>query len=129
MTDKNNRPNHIEDVLVTLGRGNWFGWTDSKNKIYANLIIHPKIWDQNYTGNIHEEGMIDTIYTKPSEQELIDKLTELQTEYDAQDYARKRKTAYPDIYEYMDGIVKNDQTQIDKYIADSQAVKARYKKG
>ena len=53
----------------------------------------------------------------------------LQAEYDAQDYARKRKAAYPDIYDYMDGIVKNDQAQIDKYIADSQAVKARYKKG
>tara|TARA_Y100001951_G_C11066799_1_gene143867 strand:- start:31 stop:321 length:291 start_codon:yes stop_codon:yes gene_type:complete len=53
----------------------------------------------------------------------------LQAEYDAQDYARKRKIAYPDIYDYMDGIVKDDQTQINKYIADSQAVKARYPKG
>ena len=56
----------------------------------------------------------------------MDRLNE---EYDNQEYARKRKAAYPDIYDYMDGIVKNDQTQIDKYIADSQAVKARYKKG
>ena len=53
----------------------------------------------------------------------------LQAEYDALDYARKRKEAYPDIYDYMDGIVKNDQTQINKYIADSQAVKVRYPKG
>jgi len=29
----------------------------------------------------------------------------------------------------MDGIVKNDQAQIDKYIADSQAVKDKYSKG
>ena len=63
------------------------------------------------------------------EDDIIAKLTELQVEYDALDYARKRKEAYPDIYDYMDGIVKNDQAQIDKYIADSQAVKARYKKG
>jgi len=40
-----------------------------------------------------------------------------------------RKAAYPDIYDYMDGIVKNDQTQIDKYIADAQAVKSKYPKG
>ena len=40
-----------------------------------------------------------------------------------------RKAEYPDIYDYMDGIVKSDQAQIDKYIADSQAVKARYPKG
>ena len=34
------RPNHIEDYLVTVRDGQWFGWTDSKNKIYANLIVH-----------------------------------------------------------------------------------------
>ena len=64
-----------------------------------------------------------------SKADIQTKMDELQVEYDAQDYARKRKAAYPDIYDYMDGIVKNDQAQIDKYIADSQAVKARYKKG
>ena len=64
-----------------------------------------------------------------SRENIETKLNELKAEYDALDYARKRKEAYPDIYDYMDGIVKNDQTQIDKYIADSQAVKARYKKG
>jgi hypothetical protein len=61
--------------------------------------------------------------------DILTKQAELQSEYDAQDYARKRKAAYPDIYDYMDGIVKNDQTQINKYIADSQAVKVRYPKG
>ena len=40
-----------------------------------------------------------------------------------------RKAEYPDIYDYMDGIVKNDQAQIDKYIADAQAVKSKYPKG
>ena len=64
-----------------------------------------------------------------SKADIKTKMNELQAEYDAQEYARKRKEAYPDIYDYMDGIVKNDQTQIDKYIADSQAVKARYPKG
>ena len=33
------RPNHIEDYLVELKSGCWFTWTDSKNKIYANLTI------------------------------------------------------------------------------------------
>ena len=56
-------------------------------------------------------------------------MARLQTEYDAQDYARKRKVEYPDIYDYMDGIVKSDQAQIDKYIADCQAVKDKYSKG
>jgi hypothetical protein len=30
--------------------------------------------------------------------------------------------------DYLDGVVKGDQTQIDKYIADCQAVKAKYPK-
>ena len=36
----NGRPDNIEDYLVTVRLGGWFGWSDSKNKIYAwNLIV------------------------------------------------------------------------------------------
>ena len=38
--DINGRPDHIEDYLVSLHTGQWFGWSDVKNKVYANLIIH-----------------------------------------------------------------------------------------
>ena len=78
-----------------------------------------------------DEATIDWLNgTAPiSKADIKTEMERLQVEHDAQDYARKRKAAYPDIYDYMDGIVKNDQAQIDKYIADSQAVKARYKKG
>tara|TARA_B100000029_G_scaffold490036_1_gene548536 strand:+ start:1165 stop:1440 length:276 start_codon:yes stop_codon:yes gene_type:complete len=34
------KPEHIEDILVNLHSGQWFGWSDSKNKVYANLVIH-----------------------------------------------------------------------------------------
>ena len=34
------RADHIEDYLITVRTGQWFGWSDSKNKIYANLIVH-----------------------------------------------------------------------------------------
>ena len=34
------RADHIEDYLITVRVGQWFGWSDSKNKIYANLIVH-----------------------------------------------------------------------------------------
>ena len=34
------RADHIEDYLITYRGGQWFGWSDSKNKIYANLIVH-----------------------------------------------------------------------------------------
>ena len=33
------KPEHIEDVLITLHTGQWFGW-NNKDKVYANLVIH-----------------------------------------------------------------------------------------
>jgi hypothetical protein len=43
-------------------------------------------------------------------------------------YAEKRVAEYPDFREYLDGVVKGDQSQIDKYIADCLAIKAKYPK-
>ena len=43
-------------------------------------------------------------------------------------YIAKRASEYPPITDYLDGVVKGDQTQIDKYIADCLAVKAKYPK-
>jgi len=85
---------------------------------------------------VAETGNVDTAEitwlegtTEISKADIQTKMNELQSEYDAQDYARKRKAAYPNIYDYIDGIVKSDQAQIDKYIADCQAVKDKYPKG
>ena len=50
-------------------------------------------------------------------------------EMDKVAYIDRRQAEYPDFKEYLDGIVKGDQAQIDKYIADCQAVKAKYPKG
>jgi hypothetical protein len=44
-------------------------------------------------------------------------------------YKEKRRAEYPPIEDYLDGIVKNDQAQIQKYIDDCLAVKAKYPKG
>jgi hypothetical protein len=43
-------------------------------------------------------------------------------------YKSKRQVEYPPITDYLDGIVKGDQAQIAKYIADCQAVKNKYPK-
>jgi hypothetical protein len=43
-------------------------------------------------------------------------------------YAEKRAAEYPPMTDYLDGVVKGDQAQIDKYIADCLAVKAKYPK-
>jgi len=73
--DINGRPNHIEDYLVSLHTGQWFGWSDVKNKIYANLII------------------LDDSKTKPTEQECIDGLAQLQSDFDTAQTNKETKKA------------------------------------
>ena len=69
------RPSHIEDALVKLHSGQWFTWTDSKNKIYANLRLTEKV---GIDGNI-----VDNLVTElPTEEEVNAKLLELQTAWD-----------------------------------------------
>ena len=52
----------------------------------------------------------------------------VQAYIDANAYKAKRIAEYPPMTDYLDGVVKGDQAQIDKYIADCQAVKAKYPK-
>ena len=73
------RPETLEDYLVRLHRGQWFGFQnlngDDANKTYANLIIH------------------DNSKTKPTEQECIDGLAQLQADYDQAIIDRENKKA------------------------------------
>tara|TARA_Y100000034_G_scaffold2242_1_gene2788 strand:- start:15 stop:311 length:297 start_codon:yes stop_codon:yes gene_type:complete len=59
------RPDHIEDFLVTVRKGQWFGWAKASEprKVYANLIVL-------------DGG------SKPTEQECTDGLAQLQTDFD-----------------------------------------------
>lgn len=52
----------------------------------------------------------------------------VQAEMNASAYIAKRAREYPPITDYLDGVVKGDQAQIDAYIAACQAVKAKYPK-
>ena len=65
----NDKPNHIEDYLVSLHSGQWFGWSDPKNKIYTNLII------------------LDDTKSKPSESDCTSGLATLQSDYDTAETA------------------------------------------
>jgi hypothetical protein len=47
---------------------------------------------------------------------------------DPNNYKLKRAAEYPNFTDYLDGVVKNDQVQIQKYIDDCLAVKAKYPK-
>ena len=87
MDFKTGRPNHIEDYLITVRTGQWFGWSDSSNKIYANLIVH--------------DGS-----TKPTEKECTDGLAALQAAWDLENdsYKSQRKAEYPSIEDQLDTI-------------------------
>jgi len=43
-------------------------------------------------------------------------------------YKYNRMKEYPPVSDYLDGVVKGNQAQIDAYIAACQAVKAKYPK-
>ena len=43
-------------------------------------------------------------------------------------YTEKRQAEYPDFMDYLDGVVKGDQSQINAYIAACLAIKAKYPK-
>jgi hypothetical protein len=52
----------------------------------------------------------------------------VQTYIDNHAYIAKRQAEYPPITDYLDGVVKGNQAQIDAYIAACQAVKTKYPK-
>jgi len=70
----------------------------------------------------------DVAYDADGNEVAYDKAA-VQAYVDAHAYIAKRASEYPPITDYIDGVVKGDQAQIDKYIADCLAVKAKYPKG
>jgi hypothetical protein len=103
------RPTHIEDYLITVRLGQWFGWSDSKNKVYANLIVH-------------DGG------SKPSESDCTNGLKALQDAWDLENdsYKSKRRTEYPSIADQLDDIYHNG---IDGWKATIKTTKDKYAKG
>tara|TARA_R100000654_G_scaffold55250_1_gene81527 strand:- start:21 stop:260 length:240 start_codon:yes stop_codon:yes gene_type:complete len=69
------RPNHIEDALIRMNTGQWFTWTDSKNKIYTNLKLTDKV---GVNGNIVDNSVTEL----PTESAVNAKLKELQDAWD-----------------------------------------------
>ena len=85
--DIKGRADHIEDYLVGVRTGQWFGWSDSSNKIYANIIV--------YDGG-----------SKPTEKECTDGLAAMQAAWDLENdsYKSQRKAEYPSIEDQLDTI-------------------------
>ena len=108
--DKNGKYNHIEDVLVGLHSGQWYGWSDSKNKIYANLVIH------------------NSDYDKPTQKSLTDALAKQQSDFDTQEYARKRAVAYPSVGDQLDMIYKDMKNSTTTHAESVEAIKTKFPK-
>ena len=122
MDIKTGRPDHIEDILITLHTGQWFGWLDYKNKIYENLIIADpeKVSPENKV--LWGSWSTD----KPTEKSLTDALAKAQSDFDAQAYARNRQADYPSIPDQLDEIYHNG---IDSWKAVIKVTKDKYPKG
>jgi tRNA A37 N6-isopentenylltransferase MiaA len=71
---------------------------------------------------------LDETQEQPTEEAVLAEIERLQEEYDALEYQRLRQPEYPPMTDYLDGVVKGDQAQIDAYIAACQAVKEKYPK-
>ena len=69
------RPNHIEDALIVLHSKQWFTWTDSKNKIYANLRLTEKV-------GVNGKLVDNTVTELPTESAVNAKLKALQDAWD-----------------------------------------------
>ncbi len=76
MDIKTGKPNHIEDALCQMHSNQWFTWTDSKNKIYANLRLTEKV-------GVNGELVDNPVTELPTETAVNTKLTELQTAWDS----------------------------------------------
>ena len=110
------RPAHIEYVLARLHLGQWFGWSDSSNKTYANLVLHPTV------------NGVSVSYSKPSESSLTTALANAQADWDATVYARTRALEYPDIATFMEAYTEKeiggDSTKWDAYVTAYNKVRA-----
>jgi len=70
----------------------------------------------------------DDTQQPPTQQEFDAALAAAKIDWAATQHQRQRAAEYPPFADYLDGVVKGDQAQIDAYIAACQAVKAKYPK-
>ena len=65
---------------------------------------------------------------KPTKTEVEAEVARLQKEWEDTKYQRLRAKEYPDVKEYLDGLVKGDTEQMQAYINACISVKEKYPK-
>ena len=117
---KTGRYTHIEDVLAHLHDGQWFEWSDHKNKIYANLVLTEKMGVDG--------KLVDNPHSLPTEKSLTDALAKQQSDFDAQEYARNRQLEYPSTGDQMDMIYKDNLNSTTTHKDAVEVVKTKWPK-
>ena len=84
------RPDHIMDFLTRHRNGDWYGFSDPSNQVYATLIVH-------------DGG------SKPTEKECTDGLAALQAAWDLKNdsYKSLRRAAYDSVVNQLDMLYKD----------------------
>lgn len=101
----------------------------TKIKLYANReidFLKDVILQDDGNGAYIKEWNLDI--AQPTEAQLNALETQANEVEKLNLVKANRANEYPDFKEYLDGIVKGDDTQIQKYINDCLAVKAKYPK-
>ena len=89
---------------------------------------HFKDKNGNFYG-IEEGQPVPDGYTEVTIDEInADNEAKAQAEFDALPYSEKRAAEYPPITDYIDGVVKGDDAQVQAYIDACLAVKDKYPK-
>ena len=100
------------------------------------MIIEPNLADAVKAlvgGKLSFKGTFESIkyydnQTAPSQEEAENKLSELQAEYDAQEYARNRATEYPSQGDQMDMIYKDNKNSTTTHADAVETVKTKWPK-
>lgn len=78
--------------------------------------------------NGNELAWLSTSVPQPSQEEIDAEIARLDAIEDRQFYQKQRAVEYPPFEDYLDGVVKGDQEQIQAYIDACLAVKQKYPK-
>ena len=102
----------ISKAIISLRPGAQFSLVDED---YSKLTwLEPPVWEGGQK--------------KPTKEEVEAEVARLQKEWEDTEYQRLREKEYPDVKEYLDGLVKGDTEQMQAYIDACLAVKAKYPK-
>jgi hypothetical protein len=102
----------ISHALFALRPG--ASWALNGNSYEGIQWLEPPVWEGGQE--------------KPTKEEVEAEALRLQKEWEDTEYQRLRSPEYPDFREYLDGVVKGDQEQIQAYIDKCLEIKLKYPK-